>query len=167
MANDLVKFPEAGDQWEEVSGPGMYVLSVLPRGLGPDQCAVGAAILMLRPKGRLLTPVAPLWPTQENRDYDAHLLEEAARLFEEKGERAKAAVMRAQFPVTDLSVEVLQATHMGSTERTLRSTKTGEFWQAKWEDLTPSGILLQHQIHTCFVRPPVLLTFLGDGEDGW
>lgn len=164
MANDLVKFPEAGDHWEEIPGPGMYVLAVLPRGAEPDQCAVGAAILMLRPQGRLLTPVDPLWPTEESRNYDASLLEEAAQLFEEKGERVKAATIRAQFPTTDLSVEVVQATHMGSTARTLRSTKTGEYWQARWEDLTPSGILHLHQIHTCFIRPPVLITFLGDED---
>ena len=53
---------------------------------------------------------------------------------------------------------------MGSTARTLRSTKTGEYWQARWEDLTSSGILHLHQIHTCFIRPPVLITFLGDED---
>jgi len=164
MANDLVKFPEAGDLWEEVDGPGMYVLAVLPRSSEPDECAVGAAILMLRPKGRLLTPMDLLWPTEESRDYDARLLEGAAQLFEEKGERLKATAIRAQVPVTDLSIEVVQATHMGSTARTLRSTKTGEYWQADWKDLTPSGILHLHQIHTCFVRPPVLITFLGDED---
>lgn len=166
MANALVKFPDACDGWEEVDGPGMYVLAVLPRGSESDRCAVGAAITLLRPRGQLLTPIAPLWPTMEARGYDAALLDEAAHLFEANGQPGKAAVIRAQFPITDLSVEVVQATHMGSTERTLRNKETGEYWQAQWEDLTPTGILHMHQINTAFIRPPVLLTFLGDeGEE--
>jgi hypothetical protein len=164
MTNDLVKFPDDGGGWERVSGPGMYVLAVMPRLPEPDACAVGAAITLLRPHGRLLTPAPPMWPTDESRAYDAGLLEEAAKLFEERGERAKAAVMRAQFPIMDLSVEFSHVTHMGSIERTLVDQETREYWQADWKDLTPAGILLLHQVHTCFVRPPVLLTFLGEPE---
>jgi hypothetical protein len=162
MANDLVVFPEAGDLWEEVEGPGMYVLAVLPRTDRPDRCAVGAAITLLRPQGKLLTSVPPLWTADAIRADDVALLEEAASLFEERGERAKAATLRAQFPSSDLSMQIVQATQMGTTARTIRSTKTGEFWQAQWGDLTPAGILHLHQIHACFVRPPILLTFLGD-----
>ena len=165
MANPLVKFPEAGDLWEEVEGPGMYVLAVLPRGGGPDPCTIGASITLLRPKGQLLTPVSPLWCTDASREYDIRLIEDAARLFEEKGERLKAATMRAQIPLSDLSLEFIQVTRVGATSRTLRSAKTGEYWQADWSDLTPCGTLYLHQIHACFVRPPVLLTFLGDGEE--
>lgn len=165
MANDLVKFPSPGDEWEEVHGPGMYVLAVLPRNPEPDPCEVGCAILLLRPKGKLLTRTARLWSPEEIRDSDADLMEEAAKLFDERGEAAKAAVMRAQFPVVaDLSAEVVQATRMGVTDRTLKNRKTGEYWQAQWEDLTPSGTLHLHQIHTGFLRVPVLLTFLGDDE---
>lgn len=165
MANALVKFPESGGDWKEIDGPGMYVLSVLQRGSESDRCAVGAAIVMLRPQGKLLTPVAPMWPTMEARGYDAALLEEAAQIFEEKGQSGKAATLRAQLPIMDLSVEFVQATHMGSTSRTFQHKETGEYWQARWEDLTPAGLLHLHQIHTAFVRPPVLLTFLGDGEE--
>lgn len=170
MVNKLVKFPNPGNDWEKgewevTAGPGMYVLAVVPRGVEPDPCAVGSAILLLRPNGKLLTPAVPLWSTEENRSDDALLIEEAARLFEEKGERVKAAAMRAQLPVADLSVEVLHATRVGATERTLKSRKTGEYWQATWKDLTPSGSLHLLQVHTCFVDPPLLLTFLGDGED--
>ncbi len=164
MANELVKFPGPGDEWEAVSGPGMYVLAVLPREAKPDECAIGCAILLLRPTGKLLTQVPPLWPTEESRGYDADLIEEAAKLFDERGEYPKAAVLRAQFPVMDLSVEVVQATQMGSTERTLRNRETGEYWQARWEDLTPAGVLHMHQINTAFLRSPQILTFLGEGE---
>lgn len=164
MANDLVKFPNIGDSWEDVDGPGMYTLAVLLRGADPDSCAVGAGITVLRPKGKLLTPIAPLWSTEESRAYDIDLIEAAALLFEEKGERAKAMVMRAQVPESGLSVQVLQATQMGSTARTIRSTKTGEYWQAEWGDLTPAGVLHLHQINTCFMRSPILLTFLGDDD---
>lgn len=164
MANELVKFPGPGDAWEAVSGPGMYVLAVLPREAKPDECAIGCAITLLRPTGKLLTAVPPLWTTEESRTYEVDLIEEAAKLFDERGERTKAAIMRAQFPVTDLSVEVVQATHMGSVERTLRSRETGEYWQARWEDLTPAGVLHMHQINTAFLRSPQILTFLGEGE---
>jgi hypothetical protein len=164
MANDLVKFPDLGDSWEDVDGPGMYVLAVLLRRDEPDHCAVGAGITVMRPKGKLLTPAGPIWPTSQSRDYDTGLIEAAAGLFEEKGERAKATVMRAQVPESDLSVQVLQATQMGSTARTIRSTKTGDHWQAEWSDLTPAGILHLHQINTCFMRSPLLLTFLGDDD---
>ncbi len=164
MANDLVKFPSPGDEWEAVRGPGMYVLAVLPREVEPDECAIGCAILLLRPTGKLITQIPPLWPTEESRGYDADLIEEAAKLFDDRDEPAKAAVLRAQFPVMDLSVEVVQATQMGSTERTLRSRKTGEYWQARWEDLTPAGILHMHQINTGFMRSPLILTFLGEDD---
>lgn len=167
MANDLVNFPAPGDEWEGMpDGPGMYVLAVLPRWLGPDICTTGSAISILRPAGTLLTPVQPLWPTEESREYDARMIEEAARLFEEGGEMLKASVMRAQFPATDLSVEVLHATHMGSMRHTLKSKETGDYWQADWDDLTPCGILLMNQVNTCFGRSPLLLTFLGDEEEG-
>lgn len=166
MVNNLVKFPVPGDEWEAVKGgPGMYVLAVLPRGSERDPCSVGSAIVLLRPDGRLLTPTAPLWPTDESRGYDVRLIEDAALLFEEKGERMKAAVMRAQFPVTDLSVEVLHATRVGATELTLKSKETGEYWQAGWSDLTPAGVLQLHQAEVAFMRAPTLLTFLADEEE--
>jgi len=164
MTNPLVKFPEAGDLWEEVEGPGMYVLAVMPRTPGTDPCAIGAAIVILHPKGELLTPASPLWPTEETRKHNVDLIEEAAQMFWDRGERLKAELMRAQVPSVDLSLEFEQVTRMGATARTLRSTKTGEYWQADWKDLTPAGTLHLHQVHACFVRPPVLLTFLGDGE---
>lgn len=163
MANDLVKFPDLGKEWRAVRGPGMYVLAVLPRDLSVDPCTVGCAITLLRPRGRLLNAVE-LWPTEEARRYDADLLEEAALLFEKNGEDIKAAVLRAQFPVTDLSVEVVQATRMGASMETFRHRDTGEYWQAQWEDLTPAGVLHLHQVNTGFMRPPLLLTFLGDDE---
>lgn len=164
MANDLVKFPSPGEKWQAVRGPGMYVLAVLPRDLTQDPCSVGCAITLLRPQGKLLSD-ASLWPNEEDRRYDAGLLEEAALLFEKEGEHAKAAVLRAQFPLTDLSVEVVQATRMGATGHTLRSRETGEYWQARWEDLTPAGILHLHQINTGFMRSPLILTFLGEEDE--
>lgn len=124
MANDLVRFPEPGDLWEEIDGPGMYTLAVLTRGAEEESSAVGTFVTLTRPAGELLTPL----------------------------------------PVDPHSTSLVQATRMGSTERTLRSTKTGEYWTADWTDLTPAGVLLLHQIHTCFMRPPALITFLGNGE---
>lgn len=165
MANALVKFPVSGDEWEEVKdGPGMYVLAVLPlRGvMNLDPHATASTISILRPPGTLLTPVAPLWPTEESRSYDIRLIEEAVRLFEEKGERAKASVMRAQLPITDMSVEMLNVTWMGAMRCTLKSKKTGDYWQAGWSDLTPAGILHMHQVEVGFTRAPTLLTFLGE-----
>lgn len=164
MANDLVKFPKPGNEWMSVRGPGMYVLAVLPRNPTVDPCAVGCAITLLRPQGKLLTEGVTLWPTDDARKYDADLIEQAAKLFEERGEGAKAAVMRAQFPITDLSVELVQATRMGATGRTLKNRETEEYWQAQWSDLTPAGILHLHQINTGFMRSPLILTFLGEEE---
>lgn len=163
MANDLVKFPGPGGEWRKVSGPGMYVLAVLPRNLEPDPCSVGCAITLLRPQSELITKV-DLWPTEESRRYDASLLEEAAQLFDEQGQAAKAAVLRAQFPITDLSVEVVQATRMGAAEDTWKHRETGQYWQAGWDDLTPVGMLHLYQINTAFMRNPLILTFLGEDE---
>lgn len=165
MAVDLIKFPRAGDSWEEIDGPGMYVLSVLTREDVADPCAIGAAITLMRPKGRLLTPVAPLWDTDESHNFNVQLIGDLARLYGGAGDPAKAATLRAQVPFSSLSVEFMQVTRLGSTGRTLRNTATGEYWQAGWKDLTPSGTLLLHQIHTCFMRPPTILTFLGDEGD--
>lgn len=165
MANKLIVFPEAGDLWEEVEGPGMYVLSVLPRENETDPCAIGAGITLLRPEGQLLTPTtAPLWCAEETHSFMVQTLKEASQLFAERREPFKSATVGAQIPSSALSMEFVQVTRLGATGRTLRSTKTGEYWQADWKDLTPSGILLLHQIHTCFVRPPIMLTFLGDGD---
>lgn len=164
MANKLIVFPEASDLWEEVEGPGMYVLSVLLREDEVDPCAIGAGITLMRPKGQLLTSTTPMWCTDESHAFETQVLKEAGQLFMERREPLKSATVEAQIPASGLSVEFLQVTRLGATERTLRSTKTGEYWQADWKDLTPSGVLLLHQIHTCFVKAPTMLTFLGDED---
>lgn len=166
MANQLVKFPKAGESWEEVDGPGMYVLTMLPRQDETDECAVGAAITVLRPGDGPIMPGSQFWSTKESLEGDEKLFEQAGELFDEKGEHGKAALVRAQLPLAALSQEMVAAVHLGSTGRTLKSRETGEYWQARWEDLSPSGVLLLHQLHTCFIRSPLILTFLGDKDSG-
>jgi hypothetical protein len=165
MANQLVKFPKTGGPWEKVDGPGMYVLTVLPRQPVQDPCAVGAGIALLRPQSDLLLPATQFFSTWDTLESDGELFEQAGRLFDEKGEPAKGGAIRAQ-AATALSTEMLAAVHLGATESTWRSKEDGEYWRAEWDSLTPSGILLLHQLHTCFQAAPLILTFLGDGEAG-
>lgn len=165
MANKLVVFPEPGGEWEETSGSGMYVLTVLPREPVEDECAVGAGITLLRPESDLLLPAGQFWSSRESLEDDRKLFDRAGSLFAEKGDHVRAALMKAQLPASTLSVEMVAAVRLGASEGTWKSKETGEYWHARWEDLTPSGILLLHQLHTCFVRAPLILTFLGDGEE--
>jgi hypothetical protein len=164
MANQLVVFPRNGSEWEEVEGSGMYVLTALPRESVEDACAVGAGITLLRPQSDLLLPAGQFWSSRETLEDDEELFEQAGSLFDERGEHAKAALMKAQLPASTLSVEMVAAVRLGASEGTWKSKETGEHWHAQWDDLTPSGILLLHQLHTCFMRAPLILTFLGDGD---
>ncbi|AXH66406.1 hypothetical protein SEA_SATIS_257 [Streptomyces phage Satis] len=164
MANQLVVFPRDDSKWEKVDGSGMYVLTVLPRESVEDPCAVGAGITLLRPQSDLLLPAGQFWSSRETLEDDEKLFEQAGSLFDEKGEHAKATLMKAQLPASTLSVEMVAAVRLGASVGTWKSKETGEHWHARWEDLTPSGILLLHQLHTCFMRAPLILTFLGDGD---
>lgn len=161
MANKLIRFPRTGKEWERVGEGGMYVIAYLERPHSQrDPCTIDSAINLMRPKAGAGT--GSLWGSEEAYLYGRRLVEDAALLLEKQGQRMKAEPIRANVTFEELSVEMVFAAQMGATGRILKNRETGQLWQAQWSDLTPSGTLLLHQVHTCWMQPPQLITLLGE-----
>lgn len=160
MTNELIKFPEAGTPWEDAGEGGMYVYAVVPRPVDFEgECTVENGIVLTAPDASV-SDIRDFWGDPESAAEEEAARDDAARLMDREGFATKAATVRGLMSRDSLSVDMLAAVYMGSTSRSLKNFTSGTFWEAAWEDLTPSGILLMDRLNIAFGVAPVLLTFL-------
>ncbi|MFE0472691.1 hypothetical protein ACFW2V_13850 [Streptomyces sp. NPDC058947] len=161
MCNELIRFPEAGEVWEDTKEGGMYVFAIVPKPTGHrDNCTIENGIVLSAPDYPV-SDIREYWPDMANAVQEEHVRNEAARLMDREGFAVKAAMVRGLASLNGFSTEMLAAVHMGSTSCSLVArNKDGSHWEAAWEDLTPTGTLLLDRLHVAFGVKPVLLTFL-------
>lgn len=160
MANELIKFPEAGKGWGDTGGGGMYVYVVVPRPVDfKDNCTVenSPALTAL---DYPVSHIRDFWGGPKTAAEEEAARDNAARLMDREGFAMKAATMRSLVSLDSLSADMLAAVYMGSTSRSLKSLADGTFRETAWGDLTPSGILLMDRLNIAFGITPTLLTFL-------
>jgi hypothetical protein len=161
MPNELICFPEPGAEWVDAGeGGGMYVMAALPRPHDhPDECTIENFIVITRPDAAV-SDLRDFWGGSKGQIEDEAARDHAARLLEQNGYPAKASMVRSLISQEALSIPVLFAADMGSTGRTLAARDGGAFWEAAWDDLTPTGILLMDRLKVAFGNSVRLLTFL-------
>lgn len=162
MTRQLVEFPDAGDEWEEVDGVGLSILAALPRDEMDSVGQVLADAAILRPASGLMLPGSQFWSSRETLEDDEKLLEQADVIFGKNVTRPKATTARTRIAKVATSVAMDACVRLGVLDKALRSKETGEFWRAGQDDLTPSGFLTLNQLHIAFRRAPLILTFIGD-----
>lgn len=160
MTNELIKFPEVGETWEDTGEGGMYVYAVAPRPVGfKDNCTVENSIVLTKPDAPV-SDIRDFWGDPQSAATEEKARTEAARLMDREGFVVQAATVRSLVSLDSLSVDMLAAVYMGSTSRSLKDVTNGIFWEAAWEDLTPGGVLLMDRLNIAFGITPHLLTFL-------
>jgi hypothetical protein len=161
VTNELICFPEPGAKWVDAGeGNGMYVMATLPRPNDyPDKCTIENFIVITQPDAAV-SDLRDFWGDPKEQIEDEQARSHAARLLEREGYAMKASQVRSLISQGSLSIPVLFAADMGSTDRTLAARDGGALWEAGWDDLTPTGILLMDRLRVAFGNSVRLLTFL-------
>lgn len=162
---DLVEFPLAGPVYEDTGEGGMHVMLLVPGANPPvDAFRLNAGIRLHFPEECLNRQAAQaLWPSEDNRRQGLSRSLKAYKVLRDGGHEELAQWAVAADGPENFSYLMQAAVHMGRISERLRSTSSGDYWQATTDDLAPLGLLLYDILDTaCSPRgiSPVLLTFL-------
>lgn len=178
-AHELINFPQPGGEWRDSGEGGQFVKLVVPEPEGwLNNCCVDASIVLKQPdvchNGR------ELW---EPYDHEANMTQHDVfqymrrRLEDEKESGVEQPewkkefhrgidyhkwgswVLRANNP-DHISVPVLAAVEMGSSQFSLWSESQSRYWLADEFSLTEAGQRVADSLHVAFGIAPILLTFL-------
>jgi hypothetical protein len=167
--SELVKFPEGGD-WEDSGEGGLFVMMVVVRPMTEEGyedrskwdtfCSVDVPISLPRPDVCVSPERGLLWDPY---DYDTSGFKYMSEVRDALTKAGRKDLLRWVYGARsdmDDSVELLVATHLGSTGQSLHSESRGSYFCAGYEDLAVKGKALYDATKIAFGIEPLLLTFL-------